>query len=517
MPRFRRLIIAALIVLAIALLAGLVVMRLIDSDALRAVAETRLSSLLGQRVTIGAVGFSLLPSPSVTGRNIAIGATADTVPSLHLSEILIVPRLRSLVSGPIAIEEVTLDGLEVRILRDGTGHWRMPPVVPSAGQDAKTGLSVRRVRLRDARVRVFHASARDGTRETSSLSSIAGEIVVDDEGLRAAPMTGRVGGAVIAGDALMGPQTATLSFRADRVDDGDLPALLGLMGVDRPSVLHLSKPASASVAIEIDRKRSQLSGRGSIRAPGVTVDPLRLQSLEAPFTTDGVRLVFEPSVFELYRGRHTGKFVVDLSSSPARWGLTNRIGDIAIGELLAALSGRDQRIDGVASMEGALGGRVGDPLDRVEGSTRVRVRDGVIRDFPLLAAINRALRLAEGSSRDTRFESLTATFAIGGRQAATKDLVLVAREVRVEAAGRIGFDRSLDLSGQAALSPERTESAIRSVRELSALRNARGELEIPLTISGTADNPSIAIDLQAAIARALKEELRRRLLGIIRR
>jgi uncharacterized protein involved in outer membrane biogenesis len=516
-PPSSRLVSAALILVVLALAAGLAVLRLVDSNALRAVAETRLSALLGQRVTIGAVGFSFLPSLTVTGRDVAIGATAETVPSLHLSRILIVPQVRSLFSGPIAIDQVTLDGLEIRILRDATGHWRMPPVVPTAGGDAQAGLSVRRLLLRDARVRLFHASPADGARETSSISSIDGEIAVDAEGLRATAMTGRVGGALIVGDALMGPHTARLSFRADRIDDVDLPALLGLMGADRPKVLHLDKPASASVAIEIDRQRSQLSGRGSIRAPGVALDPLRLHALETPFTTDGVRLVFEPSVFELYRGRHTGKFVVDLSSSPAQWVLTNRISDIAIGELLAALSGRDQRIDGTASMAGAVRGRIGDPLDRVEGNTRVTVLNGVIRDFPLLAALNRALRLAEGSSRDTRFDSLTATFALGGRQAATRDLVLVAREARVEAAGRIGFDRSLDLAGRAALSPERTESAIRSVRELTALRNARGELEIPLTISGTADNPSIAIDLQSAIARALKEEIRRRLLGIIKR
>jgi hypothetical protein len=289
------------------------------------------------------------------------------------------------------------------------------------------------------------------------------------------------------------------------------------MGATRPTLLRLARPLSASVSIEIDRRRSQLSGRGSVRAPEVVVDPLRLQSIEAPFTTDGVRVVFDPSTFQLYRGSHRGRFTIDLSQSPARWLLTNRISDLAIGELLAALSGRDQRIEGTASTEGTFRGRVGEPLDRVEGTSHVTVVNGAIREFPLLAAINRALRLAEGDARDTRFERLTATFALGDRQAVTKDLVLVARDVRVEAAGRIGFDRSLDLAGQAALSPARTESAIRSVRELRGLKNARGELEIPLTITGTADHPSIAIDLQAAIARAFKEELRRRLLGIIKR
>ena len=165
----------------------------------------------------------------------------------------------------------------------------------------------------------------------------------------------------------------------------------------------------------------------------------------------------------------------------------------------------------------------------LEGRMTVNVANGVIREFPLLSAINRALRLAEGDARDTRFERLSATLAFAGNvvrpsadalgpgHATTDDLVMLAREVRVEAAGRIGFDRSLDLAGVAVLSPERTASAIRSVRELSGLRNDRGELELPLTITGTLDNPTFGIDLKAIIARSIKEELRRGIRKLFRR
>jgi hypothetical protein len=55
------------------------------------------------------------------------------------------------------------------------------------------------------------------------------------------------------------------------------------------------------------------------------------------------------------------------------------------------------------------------------------------------------------------------------------------------------------------------------VKELAALRNAAGELELPLRITGTADDPAIAVDLVAAAGRSLAEELRRRLRGIIRK
>jgi hypothetical protein len=143
---------------------------------------------------------------------------------------------------------------------------------------------------------------------------------------------------------------------------------------------------------------------------------------------------------------------------------------------------------------------------------------GVVREFPLLSAINRALRLAESTGRDTQFEQLSGTFVFNGSDSAsTNNLAMLARDMRVRAAGRIGFDRSLDLEGLAIFSPARSSEAVRSVRELSALRNQAGELELPITIGGTLDSPAFGTDIQAALGRSLREELHRRLRGLFRK
>ena len=313
------------------------------------------------------------------------------------------------------------------------------------------------------------------------------------------------------------------------INDGDLGAVLGLAAAEPPASLRLAKAAAASMSIRIDRQRFRLSGTGSLRAPEVTVESLRLHGLEAPIKTDGVKLTFDPTIFKMYGGTHRGNVAIDVSKTPARWSLDGRVSDVDVSDFLRDFTGRDQRLDGTASAAPALRGNVGEPIPQtLDGRMPVDVVNGVIREFPLLIAINRALRVAEGDARDTRFERLSATLVFESRLAqsgaearsqgytTTDDLVLQARDVRVEAAGRIGFDRSLDLAGQAVLSPEKTESAIRSVRELSGLRNDRGELELPLTISGTIDNPSIRVDLKSVIGRSIKEELRRRIRRWIR-
>jgi uncharacterized protein involved in outer membrane biogenesis len=521
---FRRLLLVGIVLLLIAGGAGLMFLRLnVGRDVVRRAAETRLSAMLRQPVSIAGVNMSLFPVPALVGTGILIGPDSKT-PDLALERIRIVPRLGSLFGGAYVVREITLEGLAVRIVREPQGYWRFPAVMPVPGGEEGSGLVIERVRLRGGRVRVWVSSPREGMHETSGIDDVEGEAVAEGGALRISPVRGRVGGAAITGDAVVDTGTARFDFRMADVKDADLSAVLGLAATERPALLRLLKPAAAAMSIRIDRQKFRLSGTGSLQAPEVAVDTLRLQDFAAPIKTDGVRLTLDPTTFSLYGGTHRGALTIDLSSARSRWSLDGNVANLDVGKFLAALTARDQPLDGTASVAVAVRGHVGEPLDRdLEGRVRVNVANGVIRDFPLLATINRALRLAEGDARDTRFERLSATLMFESRgpisaaglhgpgYTTTKDLVMQARDVRVEAAGRLGFDRSLDLTGQAVLAPEKTAAAIRSVRELSGLRNDRGELELPLTITGTADRPSIRIDLKAAVGRSIKEELRRRL------
>jgi uncharacterized protein involved in outer membrane biogenesis len=308
-----------------------------------------------------------------------------------------------------------------------------------------------------------------------------------------------------------------LEFRAPAVRDDDLTALLALLGSMRPDFLRLDRPAALSATVRIDRASSRLAGSGSLRAPAVTLDPLRVQDFEAPFTIDGSRLRFEPTTFTLYQGSHRGSVAIALDREPPRWSADSRVERLDLGAFLDALAGEDARIDGTAEVEATVGGPVGASLARtVGGRAHLSVSDGVVHDFPLLAAINRALRLTEGSARDTRFRRLTATLAIGNGSATTNDLTLDAGDVQVAAAGRIRFDRAIDLRGVATLSPERTAAAVASIHELARLRR-NGTIALPLAITGTLDKPAFAIDMKAAIEKGIADELMRRLGRIIRR
>lgn len=523
MPSSRRSrwVVIAAVVLAVAAAAVVVlVQRAIDSGSLRSAAEARLTAMLGQPVTIGGLSVDLFPRAAVTGTEIRVG-NADPgapAPAIAIERIAVLPRLGSLFSGPITIEDVLLEGFVVSVLRDRGGAWHVPSAVPAPGADSEGGVVIDRVRVTDGRLVVFDELAAGGVRESSSIEDIHADVTVADNGLRFSPVSARIGSARITGEARTNAEAAHLEFSADAVQDSDLPALLGLLGSTRPEFLQLHEPASASVALRVDRGSSRLSGTGTLRAPQVALEPLRIHQFEAPFTINGERLAFDPTAFTLYGGTHRGTVQIDLSGTTPRWNIESRVEQLDLGDFLNALTASDARVDGTAAVAADVRGRLDESLaGTTTGRVRLTVVDGVIRNFPLLARINTAVRLAEGDTEDTRFERLTATLQLSSGRATTDDLVLRADHVRVEASGTIGFNRSLDMRGKAVLSQERAAAAVRSVRELAGLRNSSGELEIPLTISGTLDAPSFSLDLESAIGKGLKDELMRRLRGIIKK
>jgi hypothetical protein len=330
-----------------------------------------------------------------------------------------------------------------------------------------------------------------------------------------APITGRIGGAALTGEARTTARAVLLEFTAERIGDADLPALLGLLNVERPAFLRLADPAALSASVSVDRSSAQLSGKGTLSAPQVRLEPIALQQFKSPFSIANERLHFSPVSFRIANGTHGGDITVRFG--PARWSIDSRVTGMDVNAFLDTLTGSDQRIEGTAAVTAALGGRVGESLlTSAAGRLSLVITEGVIRDFPLLAAIDRALKLTAQQEGDTAFERLTGTFEVAGGAARTDDLVIHARDVRLQARGRIGADRSLDLRGVAVLSPERSARAISSINELKGMRNAQGEIEVPLTISGSLDEPAFNVDLGSVLMKGALDELKRRLRRIIR-
>ena len=101
------------------------------------------------------------------------------------------------------------------------------------------------------------------------------------------------------------------------------------------------------------------------------------------------------------------------------------------------------------------------------------VSNGVLHDFPLLATVNRALRLSEGNGQDTRFDELSASLAIARGTATTDDLVIQAGHLRAVLSGQIGFDRSRICGGVRSSLRSESRPASAACTSLPALQGRR--------------------------------------------
>jgi hypothetical protein len=206
-----------------------------------------------------------------------------------------------------------------------------------------------------------------------------------------------------------------------------------------------------------------------------------------------------------------------LGAPAPAWAMEGRVHDLDMGAFLDTVAGRDAKLDGRGRIDAELKGRF-EPgfLTRMDGGARLLISNGVLHDFPLLATVNRALRLSEGDGQNTRFEEISASLTISRGTATTDDLVIQAGHLRTVLSGRIGFDRSLDLRGRAIVSAERVAAAVDSVRELGRLRKASGEIVVPLTITGSLDAPKFDIDMGSVIREGVVDELKRRVRRLIK-
>ena len=504
-------------VLVVFLGLAFVVYRALDPASLRSLAETRLSAALGQKVTIGAIDIDWLPSPSVEAREIALGATAGKAPpSLALGSIRIVPRLSSLFSRPVVAERVELVGLVVHALRTKEGRWRLPfPALPPGGQ-AEEGASVEvgEVVLEDGRLIVFDEGRLGqgaGLPEPPSIRGIRATVRRQGSLTRLDNLAAAIGRSSLTGQGTVGREGLRLSLAWNQLRPGDLPEVFALAGMTAPAGVSIEgdKPLTLDVVID---PSGALTASGEIAAARATFQSLTLTSLRSPVRLASNQLTLDPVAFTAYKGSQRGRVTANLSAEPLAWSLDTRFEGVDLRQLVNATTTVPDSLSGTATLRGRLDGVVVEPmLDRATGTMAVAVSKGAVHNFPLVAAINSALRIAEGDTRDLRFESLTATLSIARGRATTDDLLLKSGELMVTAAGTLGFDRSLDFRGRVVFSAQKAAELVRAVKEASRLRNARGEIEVPVTVSGTVVEPRFAVDAAGLLRRGVQDELERRL------
>lgn len=521
----RLLIIVGGLILLLLVLA-VVGLQALKSGAGKGKIEAALSSALGQPVVIGSMSVQLIPTPALDASGIRIGGADSTAaPGIALARLHVAPVLSSfLIPGRTpSIDHIELVGLVVSVRRDKAGHWLAP--VPPAGGASKSGgpgVELHALRIRDGAIRVVDDSLRaaGGGPTVTTISDVAADLQAEGGTLKVPSFTGRLGGTVVSGSTEAGPKGITLHLSSESIEGADLPRLFALAGM-RPFpglAIEGKAPFEMTTSVAPDFSTFVVTGKAAIER--VKMNTITLQSLQAPFKLAKGIFTLDPLTFTMYRGRQQGAVSIDLNQPEPVYTIRTTVDGLDVDQALSANTTMKNLLTGTGKLTGNVRGS-GSTAPAIEkslaGTLRFELVNGVVRNFPLLAAINKAIGITEGTTSDTKFQSFSGTAKIGGGKAQTDDLALRAGELSLVGAGTLGFDQSLTFKTLAIFSTAKSAELAGRVGLVKRLENARGEIQIPVTITGTATAPKTTVDVQSVAKKQVQDQLQKGLIKLFQK
>jgi len=474
-------------------------------DTVRATLESQIASAIGQPVSIKTISASIFPRVTVTLGGVSIGNPVR----IHATTLRFGTDLRALFSRQIVHGTVRVDGAHVDL--------PLPSFEPT---NASTST---------------HSS-----RSAIEIVSID-TIVLNDIAFVSGGRTLRADVEAVPHGA--GVTLRNLSLSADDVrltGVGELRSLVGPVGeislearsLNLASVLDLAAAFSAGsgTAAQSSRGQSRSSAQidltVSVRVERAVLGTLVLDKASARAAVGSHGIALSPVEFGLFGGGYKGTIEMPSASSALR--MSGALSNVDVAGVMA-FAGSPGALSGRLGGQLAISGSAADPthfMNAVRGTARLDIRNGVVKGLGLVKTIviatsgrADARSQAPGESSDEPFSRLSATLALANGTAHTQDLQFESSNVLMNAAGSFRLNGSaIDLKGDVQLSEALSQQA---GRDLLRYTQQQGRVTLPVTITGTAQAPSVWVDMATATGRALqkqaKEAIKRTLDGLLRR
>jgi hypothetical protein len=489
---WRRLVVALAVIAA---LAAASVYWFLSGGGIRLALERQASAWLGQPVRIRTAGAQIVPRLGIQLNDVRIGNPVR----LALADVEVSTGLQALFSRRIEDAEI--------LVSDSRLDLPLPFALPASGNGASstpqqggiTVASIRAINLRNVvvasrgrEIAVSAESALAGTRlELKRFRARSGMTEVD-----------------VSGTVSLSPRVdATLKATANRLDLDDLLALADAFTPTTPG----------------DERRSGelLAGRLAValRAARGTAASVQLSELAADVLVEGNRVRLSPASFQLFGGRYTGALNMDVRDTLAVT-LSAAINNLDVAQL-AAFGGVEGSITGKLSGNGRFTGRGRDMravLINTSGSGNATIADGTLRRLDLIRTVilffGRPAAEAPASAGE-RFNRIAATFSIARQVVRSDSLTLQSQDVDLMGTGSLTIPtKALDGRANLVLSESLSSQA---GTDFARYTREGNRIVLPAIIGGTLDQPRVSIDAAAAVQRGIRNEVERRLKGLLDR
>lgn len=251
---------------------------------------------------------------------------------------------------------------------------------------------------------------------------------------------------------------------------------------------------------------ARVTGQGTLTVGTILYDQVVLKNVRSHVTLAKGVIRMAPVTADLYGGQQTGAIVVDTNTTPMDVQVTSALKNVDANQLLSSVSTLKQTLFGLLTADADTTFHAATSQDiarSLNGTMSLDLAKGHIANLDILNQLAALGQFAGRSGNQKPFTEITrmaGTFDVKNGVAQTDDLQAVLEEGTLAAIGKINLvDQSLDMHVTAVLSKAFSQSVggtqIGGFMN-TALANKRGELVMPVLVTGTLQNPHFAPDVE---------------------
>jgi AsmA protein len=229
--------------------------------------------------------------------------------------------------------------------------------------------------------------------------------------------------------------------------------------------------------------------------------PVEIKNLQIVADVKGQEAKLSSLSFQLFDGQVKGQGKMIAGSEVPPFKGTVAIQGLQLGSALKAVAETPVSVSGTAGADLSLQGRgfsMPDLTKALEGSGHLAVKDGKIEGVNLLQEVVSALKVAGisvGDAKATAFSTIETDLAIKQGVINVQRLLMDSHDFQATGGGTIGFDQRLNLVVNLNLSQDISQK-IAAASPVVKIALKDGRLNLPLTITGTAQAPSYGVDVK---------------------
>ncbi|HEY6085701.1 MAG TPA: AsmA-like C-terminal region-containing protein, partial [Nitrospira sp.] len=249
--------------------------------------------------------------------------------------------------------------------------------------------------------------------------------------------------------------------------------------------------------------------------------PVELRNLLANADLKGREARLSNLTFQLFDGQVKAEGAVSTGSPapPFNGKLTTQ--GLQVGSALQSLSPDSPlSLTGIAAADVAVSGHgfsTPDLTKTLEGSGHLEVKEGKIEGTNLIqeaVALLKITGISLDPAKTTVFSTVETDFLIKQGVVHVQKLLMDSHDFQATGGGTVGFDQTLNLAVNMALSPALSQK-IAGSSPIGKLSLKGGRLTLPLLITGSVQRPSYGLDLRALTGK-VQEKVEEKVKGTVK-